>query len=117
MGSSLKIIDNSGGVFSECIKVLGGLRVGYAGHTLITSLKKINPVKKLKKGEIRRTILSGTKKSKRRLNGFIVEFGINGGVIVDKKNLPICTRILGPVMLELRVNRLMKILSLATVAI
>ena len=117
-GTKLYVIDNSGAKIVECIKVLGkNSFFGCAGDVIIVSVKQVNPLKKIKKGQILRAVISSTKKSKIRKNGMMVSFGLNCAVIVNNKNIPIGTRVLGPVMLELREKGLMKVVSMSTLAI
>lgn len=119
VGTRLKVIDNSGAKEIECIKILGRSRslVGYAGDIIIGSVKKSIPNKKVKKGDIIRGVISSTKKGRERLNGISVKFDENTAVVVNPKNVPVGTRILGPVMLELRDKGFVKVVSMATVAI
>ena len=118
VGTRLYVIDNSGAKVVECIRILGqNSKFGFAGDIIIVAVKQVNPLKKIKKGQVLRAVISSTKKSKSRKNGSIVSFGINCAVIVNNKNVPVGTRLLGPVMLELREKGLMKVVSMATVAI
>lgn len=119
VGTKLKVIDNSGAREVKCLKILGGsnLKRGVVGDEVIVSVLKVNPAKKIRKGEVLRGVIVCSKKGLMRPNGFYVSFGINGVVLVNNKKLPIGTRVLGPVMLELRAKALLKILSLAIVAI
>ncbi len=119
VGSKLKIIDNSGAKIVECIKVLGrnGSQVAYAGDIIVASVKKSQPRKKVTKGDIVRVVISTVKKGQMRKNGILVSFGENTGVVVNAKNVPVGSRVLGPVMLELREKGMLKVISMATVAI
>ncbi len=119
VGSKLRSIDNSGARIVECIKILGGKnkKNGKVGDIIIVSVKTINPLKKIKKGDVLRGVIVSVKKGKIRYNGDMVVFNVNSVVIVNNKGIPVGTRILGPVMLELRARKFMKILSMATVAI
>ena len=74
-------------------------------------------LKKIKKGDVLRGVIVSTKKSKLRHNGVLVTFDTNSVVIINAKNLPVGTRITGPVMLELRSKQFLKVLSLAKIAI
>jgi len=118
-GTSLFVIDNSGAKKVKCLKILGGSykQYGFVGNLIVVSLQRINPLKKLKKGEIFKAVIIAIKKKKIRVNGSLVSFNINGVVIVNNKKLPLATRILGPVMAELRQYNFAKILSMSTIAI
>jgi large subunit ribosomal protein L14 len=119
VGTELRVIDNSGAKKVKCIKILGGSfkKYGFVGSLLVISVKKINPLKKIKKGEIYKAVLIAIKKKKIRKNGSFVFFDVNGAVIVNNKQLPTATRILRPVMAELRKYNYGKILSMARSAI
>lgn len=119
IGTNLKVVDNSGAKVVQCIKVLGGtfIKHGYVGDVIIVSVIKALPFKKVKKGDVQRAVIVSTKKSLMRSNGVAVSFGDNCVVLVNNKNLPLGTRIISPVMLELRAKKFLKVLSLAVVAI
>jgi large subunit ribosomal protein L14 len=118
VGSSLHVIDNSGARVVECIKILGNGRFcALPGSILIVAVKRVNPKKRIKKGEIYRAVLVATRKSVLRSNGFQVSFDLNCAVIVNNKNIPVGTRLLGPVMLDVRSSGLFKVVSMATLSI
>lgn len=114
-GTRLSVFDNSGGRLAECIRVLGVNRRNYgiAGDVIIVSLKSINPSKKLLKGQISRAVIITTKKCITRPGGESVRFDKNGVVLVTEKNLPIATRVLSSVMLEVRLRGFIKVISIA----
>jgi large subunit ribosomal protein L14 len=118
IGSFLKVIDNSGARVVECIRILGNKgTVARPGSLLVLSVKTVNPKKKIKKGEIFKGILVATKKSTLRSSGFNASFSQNCAVLVNNKGIPIGTRLLGPVMLEVRVQGFVKVVSMATLSI
>ncbi len=119
VGTTLSVIDNSGARKVKCLKILGGSnrKIGNVGNFIIVSVQTINPLKKIKKGEIYKAVIVCTKKSKLRYNGSCVFFDKNGVVVLNNKNLPLATRLLSPVMAELRDTNLSKIISMATVVI
>lgn len=119
VGTILYVIDNSGAKKVKCLKVLGGsnLKYGYVGSEIIVSVQVINPLKKIKKGEILKAIIVCVKKGYQRVNGGLLTFDLNGVVIVNQKNLPVATRILRPVMAELRESSFTKIISMSTVVL
>lgn len=119
VGTILNVIDNSGAKKVRCLKILGGSnkKVGKVGSFIIVSVQTINPIKKIKKGEIYRGVIVCVRKGVLRMNGSMVSFDKNGVVIINNKNLPLATRILSPVMAELRDTNLSKIISMSTVVI
>jgi len=63
-GTSLLVIDNSGAKKVKCLKILGGSykKYGFVGNLIVVSLQRINPLKKLKKGEIFKAVIIAIKK-------------------------------------------------------
>lgn len=119
VGSVIKVIDNSGAKKVRCIKILksSSRKYGVVGSPIIVSVQTINPLKKIKKGEIYRAIIVAIKKGIQRANGATMLFNINSVVIVNNKNLPLATRLLRPVMSELRNFKYSKIISMSASAL
>jgi len=117
--SILTIVDNSGAKTAKCIKVLGGFqrRYAYVGNTVVVAVQKIRSKNKskskVKKGEVLRAIIIRTKFKKNKKDGSSFMFALNAGVLINKQNKPVATRILGPVTKELKTNKFMKIASLS----
>ena len=117
--SILTIVDNSGAKTAKCIKVLGGFqrRYAYIGNTIVVAVQKIRSKNKskskVKKGEVLRAIIIRTKFKKNKKDGSSFMFALNAGVLINKQNKPVATRILGPVTKELKTNKFMKIASLS----
>jgi len=67
IGTELTVIDNSGAKKVKCLKILGGSfkRYGFVGNVAVISVQLINPLKKLKKGEIYKAVLISIKKKTR----------------------------------------------------
>lgn len=113
--TNLRVIDNSGARSVQCIKVLGGSRrkVASVGDIIVVAVKESIPKGKVKKGEVRRAVIVRTKKEISRKDGSYLRFDENAVVLVNPQNVPISTRIFGPVSRELRSKKFMKIISLA----
>lgn len=113
--TNLKVIDNSGARSVQCIKVLGGSKrkVASVGDIIVVAIKESIPKGKVKKGEVRRAVIVRTKKEISRKDGSYIRFDENAVVLVNPQNVPISTRIFGPVSRELRNKKFMKIISLA----
>lgn len=120
VGTKLEVIDNSGIKVVKCIKLLGiGLRnYGQVGDVVIVSIGKgqFNRYKGDNK-KISLGVIVSVKKPLKRLGGEVISFDKNSVVLVKKDLTPIGTRILGPVMNELRERKFMKIVSLALISI
>lgn len=116
MKTQLHVADNSGARRVECIKVLGGSHRRYAkiGDIIKVTIKEAIPRGKVKKGSVHSAVVVRTSKGVRRSDGSNLRFDNNAVVIINSNYQPIGTRIFGPVTRELRNERFMKIISLAS---
>ncbi|CAA3705252.1 50S ribosomal protein L14 [Candidatus Portiera aleyrodidarum] len=115
--TNLELADNSGAKKVQCIKVLGGSRRRYAkiGDLIKITVKEAIPKGKVKKGQVMKAVVVRTKKGIRRKDGSIIRFDSNAVVLLnDTTEQPVGSRIFGPVTRELRTERFMKIVSLAS---
>lgn len=117
--TKLGICDNSGAKIVKCIKVLKFSKSSGAkpAGLLIVSVRKIKSNKNIKKGQICRGILVRGKRNFQRKTGLSIKFNENSLVLVDQKNLPLSSRILGPIYSELRLKDCPKVLALAKIII
>lgn len=115
MTSVLDVADNSGARKLFCIKVLGGSRRRYAriGDIVVCSVREALPNSKVKKGDVVKAVIVRSSYPTGRLDGSYIKFDENAGVLVNKDQDPVGTRIFGPVARELRGKGYMKIVSLA----
>jgi len=115
----LKVVDNSGAKTVKCIKVLGGYKrkSAFIGDRVIVSVRelrnKFKVTSKVKKGEVLSAIILRTKKNGKRKDGSRFFFDENVVTLINKQEKSLATRILGPLPIELRKNKLMKVASLA----
>ncbi|MCV2525140.1 MAG: 50S ribosomal protein L14 [Candidatus Lightella neohaematopini] len=111
----LLVADNSGARLVMCIKVLGGSRRRYAsiGNIIKVAVKEAIPRSKVKKGEVLKAIVVRTKKGIHRSDGSLIRFDSNSCVLLSDNEQPIGTRIFGPITRELKIEKFMKIISLA----
>lgn len=87
---------------------------GFPGDYIIVSVKTLRPNKKVKKGELYKGVLCRVSYKIKR-HGFIcVRCTTNAVVLLNSRELPLGSRILEPVMKELRQKKHFKILSLAS---
>ena len=116
MQTVLDVADNSGARRLMCIKVLGGSKRRYAniGDIIKVSVKEAIPRGKVKKGEVYNAVVVRTRKGIRRADGSLIRFDGNAAVLLNAQHQPIGTRIFGPVTRELRSEKFMKIISLAS---
>lgn len=115
MQTKLKVADNSGARWVQCIKVLGGSKrkTASVGDVIVVSVKEAIPRGRVKKGAVHRALIVRTAKEIRRSDGSAIRFDANAAVLVNQQGEPIGTRIFGPVTRELRAKGFMKIISLA----
>lgn len=116
MQTELTVADNSGARSVMCIKVLGGSKRRYAGvgDVIRVSVKEAVPRGKVKKGEVWHAVVVRTKKRVRRNDGSVIRFDSNAVILLTAQLQPLGTRVFGPVPRELRTERFMKIISLAS---
>ena len=115
MQSNLDVADNSGARRVQCIKVLGGAKLKYAGvgDIIVVSVKEAIPRGRVKKGDVMKAVIVRTASDIRRADGTAIRFDRNAAVLLSNTLEPIGTRIFGPVVRELRQKNFMKIISLA----
>ena len=94
VGTILRCSDNSGGILIKCIKIYKRKRKGFIGDKILVVISTYNPKKKLKKGEMHKVIIIRTK-FKTKVNNSYYTFSDNAGIILNKKNLPIASRLFG----------------------
>ncbi len=113
--TELEVADNSGAKRVACIKVLGGTRRRYAtvGDVIVCAVKDVIPTSSIKKGSVVKAVIVRTKATIRRKDGSTLTFQNNACVIIDEKQNPKGTRVMGSVARELREGNFMKIISLA----
>jgi len=113
----LNVADNSGAKLAICIKVLGGSKRRYAniGDVIKIAIKEAIPRGKVKKGDVLKAVVIRTRKGIRRSDGSLIRFDRNSCVLLNNVNEQLIgTRIFGPVTRELRNEKFMKIVSLAS---
>ncbi|PVU86694.1 hypothetical protein BB560_006622 [Smittium megazygosporum] len=123
MKSRLNVIDNSGALIVECIKVLRNARWASIGDEIVVSVKSAKPVpsstpgtsatSKIRKGDVVRAVIVRTKKEIPRADGRFIRFDDNACVLINNQKQPIGSRILGLVARELREKKWVKIVSMA----
>ncbi|PVU90385.1 hypothetical protein BB559_004658 [Furculomyces boomerangus] len=123
MKSRLLVIDNSGALIVECIKVLKNAKWASIGDEIVVSVKNARPISdnlgasvastRIKKGDVRKALIVRTKKEMRRPDGRFIRFDDNACVLINNQKQPIGSRILSLVPRELREKNWVKVVSLA----
>ena len=115
--SVLHIADNSGAKRIRVIQVHGGSRrrFGHVGDIVAASVIVSDATGTIKKGELVKAVIVRTRKEDRRNSGEYVRFDDNAAVIIEsrKNNVPIGTRVFGPIAREVKDKGFSKIASLA----
>ena len=111
----LKVADNTGAKELLVIRCLGGSKRKFSniGDVVVCSVKQATPGGSVKKGDVVKAVIVGTKYGISRENGSFIKFDDNAAVIIKDDKTPKGTRIFGPVARELRDKDFMKIVSLA----
>jgi len=119
VGTSLRVLDNSGAKIVSCIKVLSGYQRRYAklGDKIIVSIKQLRSKRrafsKVKKGEIYHALILKTKAHKKYKQGDTICFFENSVVLLNKQNKLVGTRVFGAVHKHFRYTKYLKFLFLA----
>lgn len=106
--SKLRIVDNTG---AKLAKYIGSYKFNeihkYVGSIFITSLRKVVPRRKLKKGALFRAFTIRVRFPIFRINGFYISTSANRAILFrGTDNIPITNRLRGYVMLEVFFNPL-----------
>lgn len=127
--SMLKVIDNSGALMAECIKVMGKSPKNYAsvGDEIVCVIKKARPISaqitgasasnRVKKGDVVHAVVVRTKQPILRPDGSTIRFDDNACVLINKNSEPIGSRISSVVSRELKEKNFNKIVAMAPKAI
>lgn len=114
--SILKPADNTGAKRLRVIHVYGGAkrRFGRIGDFVQAVVDQADPEGTVKDAQMVRVLIVRTKKEFRRPDGSYIRFDDNAGVVVDKDNNPVGTRIFGPIAREIKQAGFNKIASQAS---
>jgi len=110
LGSSLKIVDNSGCLYAKCLSKLG--RYKYPtfnlGDSIFVVLQKWNSKKKLKRASLYISLIIRLKRKTKRLDGSFLKSDENAGILFNKIGKFLGTRIYGYTCREIRYGSLTK---------
>lgn len=115
----LKCVDNSGALLVKCLRILGKAPRcrGFPGDFIIISIKTHKTHRRVKRGEVYKAVLARVGYRILRQGNISVQCTSCAVIILNKRELPLGSRVLGPVMRELRYNQHFKILGLAPAVI
>lgn len=103
VGTIFKCSDNSGPILIKCIKIFKRKKKGRIGDTVLVVIVTYNPRKKLKKGEMHKVVIIRTK-FKTRINSSYYSFSDNAGIVLNKKKLPMGSRLFGCSIRSMRLS-------------
>jgi len=98
------VLDNSGGILVKCLKIYGKAPKGRASVSslILISIKTYKKHRKVKKGQLFKSILVRVKHNVMRHGGYFVKSELNGVVLLSTRMSPLGTRILGSILKESR---------------
>lgn len=102
--SRVLVVDNSGAKFVMIIQKLIGSnkKQVYVGNTAVVVVKNSDLTrKKTFRSTLHRALLIRTKNFITRTNSFRIKFDDSAVILINKKNLPLGSRLRGPVLQEL----------------
>lgn len=122
VGTNLKIIDNSGATAAKCIEIYKASKYygAFIGTTVLVSLKRVSPNKKIKKGDLVKALVVRYKKPLLRIGGHFLKLSDNAIILLHGSSLlPKAKRCKTPLTEEIRKNFVngLKVLSLAPIVI
>jgi large subunit ribosomal protein L14 len=109
----LKVCDNSGILFVKCFKIFKKSS-GTIGSILCVSIKIGKFKIKQQKMNVLKGVIVRVRKNISRKTGNYILFEFNELVLFNEKNEPLGKRIFGPLPLELRKKKFLKLLSLGS---
>jgi len=119
VGTSLKIIDNSGAKKVLCLKVYNGYKRRYAvvGDVILISVKTLRKRRrfssKVKKGGMHKALIVRTRSSLKTHSCDFTHFTDNAAVLITLKNKLVGTRIFGSLPKVLRFTKFLRLVSVS----
>lgn len=118
----LKAADNSGAKYVKCLRILetkssrGKKRYAGVGDIILVSIRICEAQKKVKKGNVFKAIVVRTVRKIKREFGWLF-LSDNAVVLLNKKMLPLGTRVFGPIARDIRLKKMTKILISASLVL
>lgn len=115
--TKINVVDNSGVLLVKCIKLLKGTKKNSAtiNSYIVVTVKRSLVRKKKKtivKGDVFRCLIVLSSTNYNRNYFQYVKSDNNGVILIGENKLPLASRVFGPVFLELRNSKNLKLLSL-----
>lgn len=108
-------MDNCGAKYVECIKTLGGFnrKFSYPGDLILTSVKKLRLIRKVRVGQVYLAIITRARKESRFKDGSSSRCQNNVVLVVNKKKRVIGTRVFGWISRRLRRKKYLRLIVMA----
>lgn len=115
ISSIVPVLDNSGGLLVKCIKIYGKTprKSAVVGSLMLVSILTYRTHRKVKKGQLFKSILGRVKHNVTRHGGYYVRCEYSGVILLNNRMGPLGTRVLGPILKETRRRGFLSILGLA----
>lgn len=119
----LKITDNTGVVFVKCIKLSKTNNLNIGSFITVVVKKKFTKklsrkIKEIKNGQICNALIVRSRIQYRRWGNFFVSMSSNSAILISKQFNPLGSRIMGPVLREVRSNlKFTKVFNLVQILI
>ena len=122
IGSRSKVIDNSGGVYSQCIEIYKAskYRGAAVGDLILVTLKRVVPNKKIKKGDLVKALIVRSRDNIVRYSAHRIKTNDSAIVLLNNNTLlPRAKRARSLVLSEVRNNIAagLKVLAIAPVIV
>jgi len=111
--SILNVVDNSGVQKIRVFRILRKKKVAQIGDIVIGSVRKCEPGRSLKKGDIVKAIIVRQRKNFKRKGNIYVRFDENAAILIDEKGNLKGARIFGPIPIDLKEKGFANIVNLA----
>jgi large subunit ribosomal protein L14 len=118
----LKVADNTGAKYVRCLRILktiscsGKKKYATVGDLILVSIRVCLGNKKVKKGNVFIAVVVRVAKTIKQDFGMLF-LNENAVVLLNKKQLPLGTRVFGPISREIRRHKMTKILALAPIIV
>jgi len=117
----VRIVDNSGGFYAKCIRILTNSKYGLPGNEVVIAVKSIllntkvthRVKRKVLKGTVRRALIIRSTKLKRWGNVNFKLFSTPAVALVGRWEMPIGNRITGPSFFEARETKFVRVAMLS----
>lgn len=121
VGSFLNIVDNTGGSKCLCIKIFSNSKLAKPGNVVLVAVKSVlinrkisySRKKKIHKGTVRKCLLVRVSYPINRWGNFVIKFSSRGVALIGRWDLPVGSRIFGPVQFESRVSKYIRVSMLS----